>query len=243
MKQLYLAKIHHKRFLPTENIFDYSGFYLKFSLDEMHGLKSKFFGVNKFNLYSFYESDHGRRDGSSLKTWAKDILSQSQIPNFDGEIILQTFPRVFGYVFNPVSFWYCYQDGKLVAIICEVNNTFGESHNYVLKNDPNNTITTLNKCFHVSPFYDIEGNYKFDFTQADKVSINYYVRDVQQLRTGIEGKEIPFTDSNLIKLLFKYPLFTMFIVFLIHLQAAKLYIKKNKFYSKPEKIKSEVTYE
>lgn len=243
MKKLYKAKIHHKRYLPSVNEFNYSGFYMKFSLNEMDHLKSKLFSVNKFNLFSFYESDHGLRDGSSLQDWARGILQKSNVLDFNGHVILQTFPRVLGYVFNPVSFWYCYQDEKLLAIICEVNNTFGESHNYVLKNDPGNSVITLKKYFHVSPFYNIEGKYDFDFRSENVVKINYSFNEDLQLTTGLKGQELPFTDRNLIKLFFKHPFFTMFIVFLIHVQALKLYMKKNKFYPKPEKVKCEVTYE
>lgn len=243
MKTLYNAKIHHKRFHPNVNEFNYSGYYMKFSLDEMHSLKSKLFSVNTFNLFSFYEADHGYKDGSSLKKWAVDMLNKSNVIDFNGQIILQTFPRVLGYVFNPVSFWYCYQEGKLLAVICEVNNTFGESHNYVLKNAPAEKIATLNKIFHVSPFYDIEGKYDFDFKTQNFVRINYSFNDKLQLTTSLKGQEIPFTDQSLLKLFFKYPFYTIFIVFLIHLQALKLYMKKNKFYSKPEKANCEVTYE
>lgn len=243
MKALYRANIYHKRFTPKENEFSYGGYYMKFSLNEMQSLKSLFFSVNRFNLFSFYEKDHGYRDGSSLTKWAQNILLNSGIKNFEGEIVLQTFPRVLGYVFNPVSFWYCYEENKLVAIICEVNNTFGESHNYVLLNDPLNRVNFLSKHFHVSPFYDIKGGYYFDFRKDDKVIINYHFDDCLQLTTSISGREIHFSDKNLVKLFFHYPLYTIFIVFLIHYQALKLYMKKIKFYSKPEKEKNEVTYE
>lgn len=243
MKALYKATIYHKRFFPRVNEFTYSGFYIKFSLNEMAKLRSRLFGVNSFNLFSFYEKDHGRRDGSSLVIWAQDILDQAGIKNFKGEIVLHTFPRVLGYVFNPVSFWYCYDGEKLLAVICEVNNTFGESHNYVLTQDPAHNVNYLNKHFHVSPFYQVRGNYQFDFRESDAVCINYYLDNHLQLATSIAGKEIPFTDKNLFKLFFKYPFYTILIVVLIHYQALKLFLKKITFYSKPEKEKREVTYE
>ena len=153
MKSLFKASIYHKRFFPKSNEFRYSGFYIKFSIDRLNSLKSFLFSVNKFNLFSFYEKDHGYRDGSQLDAWVRDTLGEAGLNNFDGKIILQTFPRVLGYVFNPVSFWYCYSNDKLTAVICEVNNTFGESHSYVIKNQNNNNVT-LPKEFHVSPFYD-----------------------------------------------------------------------------------------
>ncbi len=243
MKALFKANIYHKRLLPKINEFSYSGYYIKFSLNEINELKSAIFGVNKFNLFSFYEKDHGDRDGSSLYKWAQRILERSGVQNFKGEILLQTFPRVLGYVFNPVSFWYCYEEGKLLAVICEVNNTFGESHNYVILQNPTEEINLLNKHFHVSPFYPIKGGYSFDFRKTNKVKIDYHFEDHLQLMTSIAGVEIDFTDKNLLKLFFKYPFYTLFIVVLIHYQALKLFIKKIKFYSKPEKEKNEVTYE
>lgn len=243
MKALFKSKIYHKRFLPRVNEFSYSGYYIKFSLDAIDNLKSKVFSVEGFNLFSFYKCDHGYRDGTSLKGWVIDTLKLAGVFDFNGKVELQTFPRVMGYVFNPVSFWYCYQDEKIIAVICEVNNTFGESHNYVLKNDPTGNVISLNKCFHVSPFYDVKGSYKFDFRRPDSVKIDYYLNDVLQLNTAVKGEEIPFTDLNLMKLFIKYPLFTLFNVFLIHFQALKLFMKKNKFYSKPEKVNCEVTYE
>ncbi len=243
MKALYHANIYHKRFLPKTNEFSYSGFYIKFSLDDIKGLKSGLFGVNSFNLFSFYEKDHGYRDGSDLYKWARDILSQSGVENFNGKIVLPTFPRVLGYVFNPVSFWFCYEQEKLVAVICEVNNTFGETHNYVLLHNPSEKINFLGKHFHVSPFYDVYGGYFFDFRRADHVSINYHFDNHLQLIAKISGQEMPFTDRNLIKLFLKYPFYTIFVVVLIHYQALRLFMKKIRFYSKPEKLKSGVTYE
>ena len=137
MKSLFKASIYHKRLFPKANKFRYSGFYIKFSIDSLQTLKSLVFSVNRFNLFSFYEKDHGYRDGSKLDTWAINTLGKAGLANFDGRIVLQTFPRVLGYVFNPVSFWYCYKHDKLAAVICEVNNTFGESHSYVIKNHHN----------------------------------------------------------------------------------------------------------
>lgn len=243
MKSLFVANIYHKRISPRVNEFNYSGFYTRFYLDEIKNLNSLFFSVNKFNLFSFYEKDHGYRNGTDLLVWAKDILTKSGIVDFEGRIEIQTFPRVLGYVFNPVSFWYCYKQEKIHAVICEVNNTFGESHCYVLNKDVALKTQVLNKEFHVSPFYDVKGNYRFDFKELNSVKINYYLEDKIQLLTRISGREILFSDWNLLKLFLKYPFYTRFIVFLIHYQALKLFIKKIKFYPKPPKKLKEVTYE
>jgi len=243
MKSLFKAKIFHKRLLPKVNEFTYSGFYIKFSLEKLYELESLLFSVNRFNLFSFYEKDHGFRDGSSLKVWVKHILSNAGIKKFSGNIVLQTFPRIVGYVFNPVCFWHCYEEDELVAIICEVSNTFGESHSYVIKKGANENICTLPKEFHVSPFYDIKGEYKFDFTKKNAVKINYYFDNSLQLCTSIKGIETPWNDINLLKTFIQHPFYTVFIIILIHYQAIKLFFKKNKYFSKPIKLNKELTYD
>ena len=87
MKSLFRAKIFHKRFLPRINKFTYSGFYIKFSLGNLQELESLLFSVNKFNLFSFYEKDHGYRDGSSLEVWANVTLRKAGINNFSGSVV------------------------------------------------------------------------------------------------------------------------------------------------------------
>jgi DUF1365 family protein len=238
MKKLYKANIFHKRYHPRVNKFNYGGYYIKFSVDHIDQLRGPIFGVNSFNLFSFYESDHGYKDIRSLRQWAEDILTAGGLERPD-EIYLQTFPRILGYVFNPVSFWYCYKKGKQIAIICEVNNTFGESHNYLL----NKNKMGLPKEFHVSPFYPVEGHYEFDFSKNDMAVINYFQGSQLELVTYIKGDEVKWSLTSLIKLFISYPLYTFMVVFLIHYQALKLFFKKCKFYTKPDKGPKEITYE
>ena len=242
MKSLFKASIYHKRLFPKANNFRYSGFYIKFSIDNLQNLKSLLFSVNRFNLFSFYEKDHGYRDGSPINKWARDTLGKAGVTDFDGKIFLQTFPRVLGYVFNPVSFWYCYKHDKLTAVICEVNNTFGESHSYVIANQ-NNKNATLPKEFHVSPFYDMKGDYEFDFQKNNFVKINYYFDNKLQLITSINGENISWNDFNLFKIFVRHPFYTIFVILFIHYQAIKLFVKKNKYFPKPEKLKNNITYE
>src|SRR6202012_458830 len=92
----------------------------------------RLFGLDRFGLLSFYNRDHGDRSGSDLASWARAVLHSAKVTNADGEIVLITLPRVLGYTFNPVSFWLCHdKTGDLRAVICEVNNTFGETHSYI----------------------------------------------------------------------------------------------------------------
>lgn len=246
MKELYRAKFFHKRFFPKKNEFCYSGFYIKFSVDKLEDLKNPLFSVNRFNLFSFHEKDHGYRDNRSLRSWAQATLAEAGISDFKGEIILQTYPSVLGHVFNPVSFWYCYDEtntNQLVAVICAVNNTFGESHNYVIQKDLANYKTKLDKEFHVSPFYDVEGTYEFNFKKRNFVGINYFFDGKLQLATYVNGSKLEWKTSNFLKLFLRYPLYSFMVLGLIHYQALKLFLKKMKFYTKPEKIKRDVTFE
>ena len=241
MKALFKAKIFHKRHCPKVNEFTYGGYYIRFDISEVEKLKSTLFSVNRFNLMSFYNKDHGHRNEGALRGWVDEILVKSSIDytRID-KVELATFPRVLGYVFNPVSFWYCYAQEELKAIICEVNNTFGESHNYVIDGDKK----TLPKRFHVSPFFDVAGYYNFDFTKENLSIINHTDNDHNILiSTSIQGAKREWSDKNILFLFLSNPIYTFAVVFLIHYQALKLLLKKIKFYTKPELPKSEITYE
>ncbi|WP_127716798.1 DUF1365 domain-containing protein [Halobacteriovorax sp. HLS] len=239
MRKLFVADIYHKRFLPKVNEFHYGGFYIKFDLDQVDSLRNTIFSLNKFNFFSFYSKDHGSGDDESLRDWALGILSKSGIRSFKGKIVLQTFPRVLGHVFNPVSFWFCYQQDQVVAVICEVNNTFGQRHCYVVKHGKKGV---LPKEFHVSPFYDVCGNYEFTF-EEDSVVIKLFDNKVEQIVTSIKGRELEWTVGNFLSLWIKYPVYSIMILYRIHYQALKLFLKKIKYFTKPKQKDKEVTYE
>lgn len=228
---LYFGKVYHKRIFPSIHDFTYPTFFIKLNLNHLSNNSLKSFSVNRFNLFSFYHCDHGFRDERSLFDFAKNILKRENVQLAFDNIILQTYPRILGYVFNPVSFWYLTNQNETVAIIAEVNNTFGETYSYlVLPNDIHNK-----KLFHVSPFNQIEGHYTFKFHNSEKkskVQINYFTNNKLKLNTYIEGEEIDFTDKQLLKLFFTYPLYTIKTVWWIHKEAVKLYFKKIPFYGK-----------
>ncbi len=238
MKSLYRASIFHRRKKPKLNEFSYKGFYIRFDINKLEELKGSIFGLNRFNLFSFYEKDHGYRDQRSLESWAKSQLAKAKVEGCD-RIELQTFPRVMGYVFNPVSFWFCFKKNEVLAVICEVNNTFGESHNYLIRGNQGE----LPKDFHVSPFFPVEGKYRFNFEHENQVVINYFQDDELSLETSIKGAAIEWSFKNFLKLFIQYPLYTFMVVVLIHLQAIKLWFKKATFYTLPKKKDKDLTYE
>ena len=229
------GKIYHERLKPFNHKFFYNVFLLKFPIDKIRELKSPIFSLNKFNLFSFHSKDY--LDGSErpLKEKIHEVLSAEGIST-EGQIVLQTIPRILGYGFNPVSFWYVYdQEEKLLAILSEVNNTFGDRHYYLLQGFSDYKKITMKKVFHVSPFFDIEGEYQFTFNPKsvvinyfDPKNENYFFKSTLSV---IGSRE--FNTLNLLKMFFKYPLMTFIIMWRIHWQAAKLFFKKAHFYTRP----------
>ena len=137
------SKVFHKRYSPKINKFNYSTYYIILDmLKPLNQHKTKIFSFNKMNLFSFYDKDHGYRNNSHSVEWAKNILNKNSLL-FDS-IKLITMPRILGYLFNPVSFWVCYKNEKIISIIVEVNNTFKETHSYLCHKN-NDEIT--NKCW------------------------------------------------------------------------------------------------
>ena len=131
---IYSGFVTHKRFKPKRHFFTYKTFSLLLDLNELENLgkKIKFFSYNRFNILSVYDVDHGTRDGSALVNWVKNTLDEAKINIGSGTIKLLCYPRFFGYVFNPLSIFYCYDDNlQLKAILYEVKNTFNEQHTYV----------------------------------------------------------------------------------------------------------------
>jgi DUF1365 family protein len=210
---------------------------------QTHPIKSKLFSRNRFNILSHHDKDHG--DGKlPLFQWIDALLKAQGVLDADGEVWLQTFPRVLGYVFNPISFWFCHRsDGALRAILCEVSNTFGERHCYLLdKGHPieNAVEMSARKIFHVSPFCAVEGSYRFQFIHNQRAAsadilarIDYYSDEGAVLLTNISGSSRPLTDGNITIALLRYPLMTFMVIARIHWQALKLWIKCVPFYRKP----------
>ena len=154
---IYSGLVTHRRFKHKRHFFSYKIFSLLIDLNELKSLEEKinFFSYNRFNILSFYDKDHGPRDGSSLVTWVKNTLSDANINIESGTIKLLCYPRFFGYVFNPLSIFYCYDKNlQLKAVLYEVKNTFNEQHTYVFSasSSSNLILHKCNKKFHVSPF-------------------------------------------------------------------------------------------
>jgi DUF1365 family protein len=237
---IFFGKVMHKRLFPQVNAFAYGIYYLAFPLSKANDLPLAY---NRPGFLSFYDRDHGVCDGSNLEDWARSILGDYNITKADGEIILVCMPRVMGYVFNPVSFWLCYDKAEnLRAVLCEVHNTFGERHTYLCAHEDHRTISETDviegqKIFHVSPFLKREGHYTFRFGVHDKkfsAYIDFYDGEgKKQLVTALNGVLEPMNAASLRKAFWRYPLVTLKAIALIHWQAVKLLSKGIKYISKP----------
>jgi DUF1365 family protein len=192
-------------------------------------------------LLSLRTRDYGPRDGSPLLPWIRNHLAAAGLPA-DGKVWLQTFPRIAGYAFNPVCFWYCHDAaGQLRAVLAEVNNTFGEHHCYFLFASDRQAITAgteLNcrKLLHVSPFCKVEGGYRFRFMEKQGYSlvrIDYHDDVGDVLHTAISGRLLVFNQLRLLRTLLGQPFLTFAVVVRIHLHALRLWMKKLPFYRKP----------
>lgn len=214
--------VKHRRFRPAKNAFGYGVFTLSIpmrarrddpTLLSKHGLRD-----NRFGLFSFFDRDHGLGNQDSI-SWMETILEENNIQHVDGEIWLQTFPRVLGYVFNPVSFWICTRaNGQVQAVLAEVNNTFGERHCYLLHHDSGKAVQSgetlvSKKVFHVSPFCDVRGEYhfRFLFPQDSHSKRNIVCRielhedGAPLINTSISGLAQALSKSTLYLAFLRYP--------------------------------------
>ena len=246
--KLINCEVMHQRLSPRKNAFKYDVYYLGIPLSQIESnAVSEILNLNRFGLHSFYEKDHGYRDGTSLKAWLYDMFDTYKFEK-PKEVFLISMPRILGYVFNPVSFWFCWNSkDELYAVVSEVNNTFGETHSYLtyLDDKDTNGDYVAKKVFHVSPFLEREGYYDFQFSLSDdsiKIHINLFDSNKEKiLLTSLSGKFDDLNSMSLKRAFFRVPFATMKSIFLIHFQAVKLLLKKIKFISKPKQLDDRFT--
>ncbi len=208
--------------------------------------------INRRAWFAFHDADHG--DGRPAETggalaWLDALLNKEGIHDATGEVWLQAFPRVLGHAFKPVSFWYAHRaDGSLSAIVAEVNNTFGERHCYLLPEPQYGQTILAHKVFHVSPFCDVQGEYRFRFMRTqhngqDRIvaRVDHGDADGPLIDTSWSGVLEPATAAALRRVMWRFPLLTFGVVARIHWHALLLWLKKVPFWRKPEPPRDFVT--
>jgi len=256
MFELCRGRVMHARLKPFVHRFVYRVFCIRLRIDQLANLgcfNSWLFGLNKKRIVSFQSRDHGARDGSDLLAWLTKTLNDSGMTLETGAVWLQCFPRVLGYVFNPVSFWYVHDtQGALRVLIAEVNNTFGQHHQYVLTAAnlaviQEETALECRKVFHVSPFCEVEGTYRFTLSRRgaqERMAIDYFDaadHPVALLKTAIVVQAVPFTTRALLRSVLSMPMMTLGVMLRIHWQAFKLWRKGAQYHPVPSLPNQEVT--
>lgn len=246
----------HRRFAPKPHALNHGIFLLCLDLDEAEeiGRRSRWFSFNRPNLYSFRESDHLQMPGSgslreSLTRW---LAQEGVILPPTARVRLVTLPRVLGYVFNPVSFYFCHDaSGNPICAVAEVGNTFGELKPYLVPLAPGHDArgngdapsggtfhTTVPKHFYVSPFSPLDVSFDFRL-QTPGESLAISVNDVQGDRTllvsTLTGRRRPLSDAEWVRLSLRYPLVTVRVITLIHWHALRLWWKRLPWYAKADR--------
>lgn len=244
------GQVRHTRLRPARHAFAYPTYFFMLPLRTLARTPCASLARNRRSAISFYDCDHGDgrppSQGGAL-AWLDELLRSESINDATGEVWLHCYPRVLGYAFKPVSFWYCHSaDQCLRAVVVEVNNTFGERHVYLLDHPAFGIEQTAAKVFHVSPFCNVEGSYRFRFmTNAQRTQtvarIDYDDAQGALINTSVSGTLEPLTTQSLRKALWRYGLMTLAVVGRIHWQALRLWVRRVPFFKKPEPPSALVT--
>jgi uncharacterized protein len=242
---LYIGEVMHHRLKPFGHRFAYRVFSLLVDVDRLDELDrtSWLLSINRPNLASFHESDHVERKGEAVRAFADRLLADAGLGNRATRILLLAYPRVCGYVFNPISVYFAYDAaGALIALIYAVRNTFGERHNYVAPVRPGELSKAglrqaRTKIFHVSPFIDMGARYDFRVLPPGKV-IRLRIHETEKgeplLAATFAGRAKSLDSLALARCLLKMPLLTWKIMAAIHWEALKLLLKGARFHKSPE---------
>ena len=238
---LGLGRVRHQRLRPVPHQFDYPTWFLLLPMRSLRAQPVAVLNRNQRGWVSFHDADHG--DGrSDCLAWLDGLLQAEGLADVQGEVWLHTTPRVLGWRFKPVSFWYCHrEDGSLAAVVAEVNNTFGGRHCYVLAGPPVGfgLELTADKQFQVSPFCRVEGGYRFRFMRTglnaadgggrSVARIEYHDAQGPLLLTSVSGDLAPLNPARLRRALWRMPLLTLGVLVRIHWQALRLLAKRVPF--------------
>ena len=248
---VYFGQVRHVRFRPMRHAFRYAVFSLYLDLDGIPALarRSRIFAHNRFGLLGFRDRDHGPGADAPLRSWVERHLRAAGIADADGRIMLLCYPRILGYVFNPLSVYFCYgRGGALRALLYEVHNTFGDRHVYLLRvaeGAAGAVHHRAKKALHVSPFIGMDAAYRFHTASPDeRLQLGILLRDGggALLYAALDGERRPLDDRTLALALVRYPLMTLKVIGAIHFQALRLWLKGARFRRRPAPPACEVSY-
>ena len=251
---LFEGVVTHSRLRPKKHKLRYRVFSFLLDLDEIDSLAArlKLFSRNRFNLFSFHDSDHADRGAADLRTRLEAILTDHGLGDCGHKIRLLCYPRLLGFVFNPLSVYFCHRgDGSVGAVLYEVSNTFGDRHSYLIPvgegalDDKNLLRQSCAKGFYVSPFVDMVADYHFRIRMPDD-TVAVAIRETDAkgtfLTAAFVGDRTEISDRKLLGTFVRYPLMTLKVVAGIHWEALHLWRKGLKFHQRPEPPKQAVTY-
>ena len=245
-----IGQVRHARLRPVVHRFAYPTWFLLLPMRALRQQPASALRRNRFGLVSFHDRDHGDGRADSL-AWLDELLELEGIADCSGEVWLHCYPRLLGFAFKPVSFWYCHRiDDSLAAVIVEVNNTFGERHCYLLRGAglAFGREVRAEKAFHVSPFCRVAGDYRFRFMRTDLhlpglpvrtdtprtvARIHHHDESGLLLQTSVSGTLVPMSARRLRAAFFAMPFLMLGVVARIHWQAARLAAKRVPFFGKP----------
>jgi DUF1365 family protein len=239
---LYTGTVMHRRFKPHEHRLNYRVFWCLLDLDELSQLPSRlrFFSLKGFNLFGFRNADHGDGSQRPLRAQVEAYLATAGIDLEGGAIRLLCMPRLLGFVFNPISVYYCYGcGGALKALLYQVHNTFGQRHSYLIPvgSKPGEPLEQrCLKAFYVSPFMDMDIAYRFRVQPPGaRVALAIESSDAQGpvLFASLAGERRALTDAALLRAFLSFPLMTLKVVAGIHWEALLLWIKGMRLRPRP----------
>lgn len=242
--------VAHRRLRPVRHAFTYPVFFLRVPVFRLESARRRLLSIDRFNAFALRRRDFGPRDGGDWGPWIRGVLARHGLAQADGEVVLQAFPRMLGYAFNPIALWHCLdREGRLRAVLCEVSNTFGERHDYLVAHPDRRPIEpgdvlVADKAMHVSPFCRVEGHYRFRFAGGEShpvARIDYHDAEGRLLVTSVRGETRPLTDARLAWAFVAYPLMTFLVTARIHLQALRLWLRRVPWHPRPASPLEEIS--